>query len=89
MLSLNYPYITKDGTEPYLAKLVKDFVRDYKGNRYWIYRSQYFSLRDCFSKGLYYGRKSKGYIMEVVIATEKLLLDDLKDIKDNLSKVQN
>ena len=27
--------------------------------------------------------------MEVVIATEKLLLDDLKDIKDNLSKVQN
>ena len=27
--------------------------------------------------------------MEVVIAAEKLLLDDFKDIKDSLSKVRN
>ena len=38
-LSLSYPYTTKEGAEPYLAKLVKDLIRDYKGNRDWTYRS--------------------------------------------------
>ena len=45
MLSLSYSYITKGGTKLYLAKLVKDLVKDYKGNRDLIYRSQYFSLK--------------------------------------------
>ena len=31
--SLNHPHTTKDGTEPYPAKPVKDLVKDYKGNR--------------------------------------------------------
>ena len=62
---------------------MKDFVRDYKGHRHWMYRSQYFSLRGRLNKGLYYGRKSKGYVTEVVIATEKLPLDDFEDIKDS------
>ena len=38
-LSLSYLYATKDGAKPYLAKPVKDLIRDYKGNRDWIYRS--------------------------------------------------
>ena len=46
-------------------------------------------LRGCLNEGLYYGRKSKGYVTEVVIATEKLPLDDLEDIKDNLGEAQN
>ena len=46
MLSLSHPRIIKDRTEPYLAKLVKDFTKDYKGNR-----SQYFSLKIVFIKG--------------------------------------
>ena len=37
--------MTKDGTKLYLAKLVKDLVKDYKGNRDLICRSQYFSLK--------------------------------------------
>ena len=45
-LSLSHPYITKNRTKPYLAKLVKDFTKDYKGNR-----SQYFSLKIIFMKG--------------------------------------
>ena len=45
MLSLSYPYTTKGGTKLYLAKLVKDLVKDYKGNRDLIYRSQRFSLK--------------------------------------------
>ena len=32
-LSLNHPYMTEDRTRPYLARLVKDHVKDYKGNR--------------------------------------------------------
>jgi len=43
-LSLSHPHATKDRTKPYLAKLVKGLVRDYKGNRNWTYRSQRFSL---------------------------------------------
>jgi hypothetical protein len=30
-LSLSHPYATKDGTKPYLAKLVKGLIKDYKG----------------------------------------------------------
>ena len=29
-LSPGYPHATKDRTEPYLAKLVKDLIKDYK-----------------------------------------------------------
>ena len=29
-LSLSYPYITEDRSEPYLAKLVKDLIKDCK-----------------------------------------------------------
>jgi len=39
IISLNYPYTTKDRTKPYLTKLVNDLVKDYKGNRNWMYRS--------------------------------------------------
>ena len=39
IISLNYPYITKDRTKLYWDKLVKDLVKDYKENRIWIYRS--------------------------------------------------
>jgi len=35
----------------------------------------------------YYRHKGKGYAIEVVIIAEKLLLDGLKDVKDDLSKV--
>jgi hypothetical protein len=44
-------------------------------------------LRGSLNKGLYYRYKGKGYIIEVVIIAKKLLLDNLKDIKDNLGKV--
>ena len=30
---LSYPYITKDGTKPCLAKLEKGLIKDYKGSR--------------------------------------------------------
>jgi hypothetical protein len=30
-LSPSHPHATEDRTKPYLAKLVKDFVKDYKG----------------------------------------------------------
>jgi len=88
MLSLNYPYITKDGTKLYLAKLVKDLAKNYKGNRNWMYRSWYF-LEIVLTKGLYYRYKGKRYMTEVVIIAKKLLLDDLKGIKDNLGETQN
>jgi len=76
MLSLNYPYITKDGTKLYLAKLVKDLAKDYKGNKNWIYRSRHF-LEVVLMKGLYYRHKGKGYTIEVII-TEKLPPDGSK-----------
>ena len=44
-------------------------------------------LRDRLYKGLYYGLKGKRYAIEVVIAAKKLLLGNLKDIKDNLGEV--
>ena len=50
MLSLNHPHATKDGTKPYLAKPIKDLVKDYKGNRDWTYRSQCFSSEVVFTK---------------------------------------
>jgi hypothetical protein len=34
ILSPNCPYTTKDGTKLYLAKLVKDLIKDYKRNRH-------------------------------------------------------
>ena len=46
-------------------------------------------LKSHFYKGLYCGRKGKRYAIEVVIIAKKLLLDNLKDIKNSLSKVQN
>ena len=46
-------------------------------------------FRDRLYKGLYCGRKGKRYMMEVVIIAEKLPLDDLEDIKDNLGEVWN
>ena len=51
-LSLSHPRTTKDGIKPCLAKLVKDLVKIYKGNRNWTYRGQNFSLevvlvKDC------------------------------------------
>ena len=88
MLGLNYPYTTKDGTKPYLAKPVKDLAKDYKGNRNWTYRSQHF-LEIVLTKGLYYGHKGKGYATEVVTIAKKLPLDNLEDIKDDLGKAQN
>jgi len=67
----SHPHATEDRTELYLAKLVKDFVKDYKGNRNWTCRSQHFS-EIVLTKGLYYGHKDKGYAMEVVTTAEKL-----------------
>jgi len=32
-LSLSHPHATKDRIKPYLARLVKDLNKDYKGNR--------------------------------------------------------
>jgi hypothetical protein len=49
-LSPSYPYATEDRTKPYLAKPVKDLVKDYKGNRDWTYRSQRFSSEVVFTK---------------------------------------
>ena len=46
-------------------------------------------LRGRLNKGLYCGYKGKEYAMEVVIIAEKLLLDDLEDIKDNLGEARN
>ena len=43
-------------------------------------------VRGGLNEGLYYGHESKGYATEVVIVTEKLLPDDLEDIKDNLGE---
>ena len=77
MLSPSYPHATEDKTEPYLAKLVKDLAKDYKENRNWTYRSQYFFSKDHLYKGLYYRHKNKGYTTKVVI-TKKLPPDSFK-----------
>jgi len=42
--------VTEDRTEPYLAKLVKDLIENYKGNRNWTYRSQRFSSEVVLTK---------------------------------------
>ena len=52
MLSLNHPHATEDGTEPYLAKPVKDLVKDYKGNRDWTYRNQRYPSEVVFTKDI-------------------------------------
>ena len=88
ILSLSYPHTTKDRTEPYLYKLVNDLIKDYKEQELDIQEPALF-LRDCLYKGLYYRYKGKRYIIEVVIIAKKLLLDNLKDIKDNLGEVQS
>jgi hypothetical protein len=44
-------------------------------------------LRGCLYKGLYYRYKGKGYVIEVVIITKKLLLNGFKDIKNSVGKV--
>ena len=44
-------------------------------------------LRYRLNKGLYHGYKGKRYVIEVVITAKKLLLDNLKDIKDSLGEV--
>jgi hypothetical protein len=46
-------------------------------------------LRDRLHKGLYRGRKDKGYAMEVVTIAEKLPPDELEDIRDNSGKAQS
>jgi len=43
-----------------------------------MYRSRHF-LEIVLTKGLYYGHKGKGYVTKVVIITEKLTLDNIKD----------
>ena len=83
MTILSHPYTTKDRTELYLAKLAKDLIKDYKEQELDVQESALF-LRERLYKGLYYRRKGKRYITEVVTTAEKLLLDNLKDIKDNL-----
>ena len=55
---------------------MKDLVEDYKGNRNWTCRSQHF-LEIVLTKGVYYGRKGKGYATEVVTTAGKLLPDVL------------
>jgi len=35
----SHPHATEDRIKPHLAKLVKDFVKDYKGSRNWTCRS--------------------------------------------------
>ena len=49
-LSPNYPRTTEDRAEPCLAKLVKDLVKGYKGNRNWTYRNQRFSSEVVLTK---------------------------------------
>ena len=40
------------------------------------------------TKELYYRHKGKGYATEVVTTAKKLPLDDLEDVKDDLSEAQ-
>src|ERR1700733_5626920 len=75
-LSPSHPHATEDRTKPYLTNPVKGFVKDYKGNSNWTYRSQRFSSRGSLNEGLYYGHKSKGYATEVVTTAKKPLPDD-------------
>ena len=85
MTTLSHPYTTEDRTEPYLAKLVKDLIKDYKEQELDVQESALF-LRDRLHERLYCGRKDKRYVMEIVTTAEKLPPDDLEDIKDNLGE---
>ena len=51
------------------------------------YRSQRFSSEVVLTKD-YYGHKGRGYAIEVVTTTEKLLLDGFEDIEDDLGEAQ-
>jgi hypothetical protein len=82
MTTLSHPYTTGDRAEPYLAKLVKDLIKDYKEQELDIQEPALF-LRGRLHKGLYCRHKGKRYTMEVVTAAKKLPPDDLEDIKDN------
>ena len=46
-------------------------------------------FKSCLYEGLYCGRKGKRYTIEVVIIAKKLPLDNFKNIKNSLGKVQN
>ena len=81
--------MTEDRTEPYLAELSEGLCQGLQGEQALDVQEPALFLRGRLNEGLYYGRKSKGYATEVVTATEKLLLDDLEDIKDNLGEAQN
>ena len=74
ILSLNHPHTTEDRTEPYLAKLVKDLIKDYKQQELDVQEPALF-LRSHLNKGLYCGHKDKGYATKVVTTAEKLPLD--------------
>ena len=52
-------------------------------------RSQRFSLEIVFTKGCIADVKGKRYAIEVVITAEKLPLDDLEDVKDDLDEAQS
>ena len=65
MTTLSHLYTTKDRTEPYLAKLVRDLIKDYKEQELDVQESALF-LRDRLHEGLYCGRKGKRYATEVV-----------------------
>ena len=76
ILSLSHPRTTEDRTEPYLDKLVKDLVKDYKEQELNVQEPALF-LKDRLNEGLYCGHKDKGYATEVV-TTKKLPPDGFK-----------
>ena len=76
ILSLSHPRTIEDRTEPYLDKLVKDLIKDYKEQELDIQELVLF-LKDRLNKGLYCGYKDKGYTTEVV-TTKKLPPDGFK-----------
>jgi len=71
-LNLSYPHATKDRTEPCLAELVKGLIEDTRETGIGRTGSSAFSSEIVLMKGLYYGRKGKGYATEVVTTAEKL-----------------
>ena len=71
MTTLSHPYAAKDGTKPYLAKLVKGLIKDYKEQELDVQEPALF-LRDRLHEGLYCGHKGKRYAIEVVTTAEKL-----------------
>jgi hypothetical protein len=87
-LSLSHPYATKDRTKLYLAKLSKGSCQGLQGEQALDIQESALFLRGGLNKGLYYGHKGKGYATEVVTTAEKLLLDNLKDVKDTRAYCQ-